>query len=245
MTSPRFIAKPDELDRRVLFAVELIDPITQLPVWRGITVTAVGIQAKPIINRSGRLVWLVEGDAWPGDITVDPGDQPYLAHTQGGPPRPPDILNARPDERLVRIILRPTVAYPFDSGATVVRGSLKDRDDVPNSPAIPGAIVQLAWQDDSPMPAWHPGPPQPGELWPRTGLNGEFAAVLQLVDPASQHPKVENGRIKARVQVTVGFETRATPDTFPFLPNANPGFVPEGQLLLRDVTLGWMQLVAI
>jgi hypothetical protein len=48
------------------------------------------------------------------------------------------------------------------------------------------------------------------------------------------------------VQVTRGLETRATPDNFRFLRNAaDAGRVPEGQLLSRDVTLGWMQLVAI
>jgi len=245
MTNPRFIAAPDVLDRRVLFAVELLDPITQAPVWRGITVTAAGMQRKPIVNRSGRLVWLVEKDAWPGEIVVDPGATPYARHTQPGPARPADILKAKPDERLARIVLRPTAAYPFDTGATVVRGTLKERDDDETSPAVPSAIVQLAWHDTL-AGTWHPAPPLPGEVWPETGSNGEFAALLQLHAPAPHDPDLTpKGWLKARVQVTRGVETRATPNTYPFLPTADPGYVPEGRLLPKDVTLGWVQLVAI
>jgi hypothetical protein len=244
MTVP-FIAPPDVLARRVLFAVELIDPVTQSIVWRGLRVTPAGLQAKPIVNRSGRFVWLMEGDAWPGAIRIDPGYEPFAPHEQPAPPRPADILTAPAAERLVRIMLRPTHAYPFETGATVVRGVLKERVDVAGAPAVSGAVVQLAWLDEF-SNTWRPDPPQRGELWPQTDARGQFAALLQLQAPPPADPDIVRGLLKARVQVTRGAVTRATPDDFPFLPGAaDAGRVPEGRLLPSDVTLGWTQLVAV
>jgi hypothetical protein len=245
MTVASFIASPDVLDRRVLFAVELVDPITQAFMSRGLSVTAAGIGGRPIVSWSGRFVWLVEQDHWPGTIAVDPGATPYEAHSQAGPPRPADILNTTPDARLVRIVLRPTAAYPFDTGATIVRGTLKERVDVPGADVVSGALVQLAWHDAL-ANTWQPGAPQAGQVWPQTDSNGSFAALLQLNAPPPADPDITLGLLKARVQVTRGSETRATPDAFPFLPDAaNAGRVPEGRLLTSDVTLGWEQLVAI
>lgn len=245
MSHPPFAGRPDVLDRRVLFAVELIDPITQMLMWQGITVRAAGLTSKPIISRSGRFVWLVEKDAWPGEITVDPGGNPYSPHTQPAPPRPPDILEAPPAQRLTRIVLRPTAAYGFETGATVVRGTLKERTDIPDATAVEGAIVQLAWQDVL-TNGWTPGPPQAGEVWPLTGSKGEFAALLQLNAPPPADPDLDRGLLKARVQVTRSGQTRATPDNYPFLPGAaDAGRVPEGRLLPRDVTLGWNELTPI
>ncbi len=242
MSHPPFAGQPDVLDRRVLFAVELIDPVTQSLVWQGFKVKPAGLSNKPIINRSGRLVWLLEKDAWPGVITVDPDDAPFESHTQPAPPRPADILKAKPNERLVRIVLRPTAAYPFDTGATVVRGALVEDVTVPVPIVVPGAMVQLAWHDAL-SNAWLPARPQPGEVWPQTDRKGEFAALLQLHAPPPADPDLDHGLLKARVQVTRGAQTRATPGNFPFLPNpADAGRVPEGRLLSTDVTLGWNQL---
>ena len=244
MTDPRFIDTPDVLDRRVLFALEVIDPVTQAFVSNGITVTAVNLQAKPIISRSGRFVWLVDQDAWPGDVSVDPGRLPYAPETQAGPPRPPDILAASATQRLMRIVLRPTSAYPFDTGPTVVRGTLKERLDYP-APVVSDAIVQLAWHDAL-AGTWSPGPPLPGEAWPRTGANGDFAALLQLRAQPPADPDLDRGRLKARVQITRFGVTRVTPDDYRFLTDAaDAGRVPEGRVLPRDVTLGWNELTPI
>jgi hypothetical protein len=244
MTDPRFLASADVLDRRVLFAVEVIDPVTQAFVSQGITVTAVNMQAKPIVSRSGRFVWLVDKDAWPGDVSVDPGRLPYAPETQAGPPKPPDILAATAAQRLVRIMLRPTYAYAFDTGPTVVRGTLKERLDYP-SPTVSDAIVQLAWQDATAL-TWAPGPPAAGELWPVTDANGGFAALLRLSAVPPADPDLSRGLLKARVQITRVGVTRVTPDDYPFLPDAaDAGRVPEGRLLSRDVMLGWNELTPI
>jgi hypothetical protein len=88
MSHPPFADTPDVLERRVLFAVELIDPVTQSLVWKDVTVTPANITRKPIVNRSGRFVWLFEGTAWPGDIVVEPDGIPFETHTQPAPPQP-------------------------------------------------------------------------------------------------------------------------------------------------------------
>jgi hypothetical protein len=245
MSHPPFADKPDVLERRVLFAVELIDPITQYLVSQNVTVTPADIAQKPIINRSGRFVWLFEGTAWPGDITVEPDGIPFERHTQPAPPRPADLNTATPNERLVRVVLRPTAAYPFDTGATVVRGRLVENTTVPNLVPVAGALVQLAWFDLW-TNVWSPAPPQPGEVWPQTSERGEFAALLQLHAPPPADPDLDRGLLRARVQVTRGAATRATPLNFPFLPGAaDAGRVPEGKVLPSDVTLGWSQLTPI
>jgi hypothetical protein len=245
MSRPLFADKPDVLERRVLFAVELIDPITQYAVWEDVKVTPAGITRDPIVNRSGRFVWLFEGTAWPGDITVEPDGIPFERHTQPAPPRPADLNTATPNERLVRIVLRPTAAYPFDTGATVVRGRLVEDTTVQNPVPVPGALVQLAWFNLW-TNVWSPGPPQPGEVWPQSSTKGEFAALLQLNAPPPADPDIVRRLLAVRVQVTRGAQTRATPNNFPFLPSAaDAGRVPEGRLLPSDVTLGWSQLTPI
>jgi hypothetical protein len=156
------------------------------------------------------------------------------------------LIDATPAQRLVRIVLRPTPAYPFDTGATVVRGRLVEDTTVPSSLVpVPDALVQLAWLDAL-TNVWTPGTPQAGEVWPRTGPTGEFAALLQLNAPPPADPDLDRGLLKARVQVTRSGQTRATPLNFPFLPSAaDAGRVPEGRLLPSDVTLGWSQLTPI
>lgn len=240
--NPRFIAPPDVLTRQVLFAVELIDPITQSLVWRDVKVTADGITNKPVINRSGRFVWLLEGNAWPGSITFEPRSTPFEPHTQPAKPRPADLLKAKANERLMSIVLRPTAAYPFDTGATVVRGRLVEDANADPPAVVPDATVHLMWQDAL-SGTWFPPPPATP---PKTGPKGEFAAVLQLQPPPLTDPDIDHGLVKVQVRVTRGAQTLRTPDTFPFLPNpADAGRVPEGRLLPGDVTLGWSQLVPI
>ena len=240
MSHPPFADKPDVLERRVLFAVELIDPVTQYRVWQDVTVTPDKITRKPIVNRSGQFVWLFEGTSWPGDITVEPDGIPFEKHTQQGPQRPADLNTATPKERLVTIVLRPTAAYPFDTGATVVRGRLVEDTTVQSLVPVADALVQLAWLDAL-TGAWNQAPPQV-----HTGTDGEFAALLQLNAPPPADPDLDRGLLKARVEVTRSGQKRATPLNFPFLPSAaDAGRVPEGRLLPSDLTLGWSQLTPI
>jgi len=247
MTRARLLIDPDVLTRQVLFAVELIDPITQELVHRGVKVEAIGLANQPIISWSGRFVWLIEDNAWPSELRVTPMfGVPYAAELIAAPQRPADLLLARPEERLMRVTLRPTPAYSFDHGVTTVRGCLRESPN--NRAAVVDAAVVLAWFAIQP-PDWNPTPPGGAAPLPRgvrTDTRGEFAVSLPT-PPRSAEPDVASGMLKVRLQFTRDHparETRVTPDDFPFLPieEAPPGRVPEGQLLRKDLALTWTNL---
>ena len=252
----------DDVRRRVLFAVEVVDPVTLDVRYDDLTVRARGLTQEPSINRSGRFVWLREGDSWPGAITVTPGRLPFATQVAPAPPRPNDLDAALPAQRLVRVTLRPTAAYAFEAGVTAVRGFLCE-DAAPSSPPVAGALVQLAWQDAD-TGAWFPPPPPalpfagaggltPSPNEPETDSDGQFAAFLRLPRGGLAEPDLSNGLLKVRLQFTRGVflpVTRATPPDFEFLPgtNTNPaarGRVRDGHLLARDLKLGWSDLSPI
>ena len=251
----------DRLNRRVLFAVELIDPVTQVMVYRGVSVRAAGLEAKPIVSHSGRFVWLEEGTAWPEAITVDTGRLPFVPHVAVPPPRPPDLLTATAEERRVRISLRPTLAYPMDDGITVIRGALFESAS-PGAAAVKDARVQLAWRDE--FGNWSPLPPSPEIIGPgqppspreqQTTDAGEFLVFVNLRPDPTLEPDIDNdGFLAVRLQVTQGRATpitRVTPDDFPFLSTLDDptgtrrGRVREGRVLARDVRLAWNDLTPI
>lgn len=260
MTDER-LGLPDEPNRRVLFALELIDPITRTLVRSGFAVKAAGLQGLPIVSRSGRLVWFREGDAWPGAIRVTPGQAPFAEQVIPAPPRPADLDKATPEERLVRITLRPTRTYRLADGITAVRGRLRESGDEDARP-IAGARVQLAWRDAN-TGRWSPRKPEPETVDPdgdgapspsevETDRDGEFIVFLHLNPPKPAQPDVKNAMLAVRLQFTQGRSdpvTRATPNDFPFLADgaaAMPkGRIPEGQVLARDLTLGWSDLQVI
>jgi hypothetical protein len=279
MTIVQQVLSPDTVTREVLFAVELVDPVTNALVHRGVTVTAAGLSGQPIVSLSGRFVWLrapkrANGnrrqDEWPSRITVTPHGVPYTEHRQLAPPRPADQDTATAAERLLRIRLRPTPAYDFPGGVTVVRGRLV-QDAAEDSPAMAGVRVELAWRDD--VPAWHPppppaaggdAPPTPPEV--ETDANGEFAVHLRLQLDDPKTADIKGGLLKVRLQFTRGLAgapvTRMTPENYPFLSEAIPpteldpplsdaeeakrqereGRVWEGRLLGRDLRLAWTDL---
>ena len=258
----RIDGPPDDVRRRVLFAVELIDPVTLERRHADFSVSARRLSQAPYVNRSGRFVWLREGNAWPGAITVTPDGLPFAAQVVAAPPRPADLDRALPAQRLVRVGLRPTAAYPFEAGITAVRGFLGE-DDTPSSPPVAGARVQLAWQDAD-TGAWFPPPPAavptadadgvtPSPAEPETDRAGQFAAFLRLPRNGSAEPDIASGLLKVRLQLTRGVflpVTRVTPPDFEFIPgtSTNPaarGRVRDGQLLARDLKLGWSDLSPI
>jgi hypothetical protein len=257
----RRVESPDDVRRRVLFAVELVDPVTLEVRYEDLAVEADGLTQPPSINRSGRFVWLREGNRWPGAITVKPDRRlGFAPHVAAAPPRPPDLDAATPTQRLVRITLRPTGAYAFEAGVTAVRGRLRE-DGGATAPPVEGALVQLAWQDADtgawfPPPPPPPAPPGPGGFTPsprepETDVNGQFAAFLRLPRAGNAEPDLEDGLLKVRLQLTRGRfmrVTRVTPPDFEFVPSTNPaarGRVREGQLLARDLKLGWSELSPI
>jgi len=243
----------ETLGRNVLFAVELVDPVTQSLVSGGIDVTVDGLAGRPIVNRSGRFVWLEEADAWPGAISVTPRGAPFLPQVIPGPPRPASPGSVSPVARLATVVLRPAPSYPFGTDVTAVRGSVQEGPASARRP-VTGAVVQLAWHDKS-SDAW--SPPRPvarasGSTSPRdveTDTDGQFVAFLRLRrEPLADPDFDENHKnlLKVRLQLARPDDPfpRATPDDYPFLPGS-PGRVPEGELLARDVALVWEELLPI
>jgi len=230
----RKILSPDTPNRKVLVALELFDPLSQTLVSSEVIVTANGL-GRPIVSYSGRFVWLGEADAWPKEISVQPVGLPF-ENAVVQPPKPPNLPNATPDQRLVRIVLRPTAAADF-SDVTATLGRLFESLTAGAAP-VAGATAQLAWFDKS-TSAWVPSPEQSGT----TSAKGEFAAFLRLQPTIVQEPDMQGRFLKIRVQLTRGNSTRATPDNYAFLPSPNPpGRVVEGALLANDLKLGWTDL---
>jgi hypothetical protein len=147
-----------------------------------------------------------------------------------------NLPSAKPSQRLVRIVLRPTAAADF-SDVTAIRGKLAESL-AAGAALVPGAAAQLAWFDMT-TNAWIPSPEQNGV----TNKVGEFAVFLRLQPTMEQEADLQGRLLKVRVQFTRGSTTRATPDSYAFLANLKAaGRVVEGELLAHDLKLGWADL---
>jgi len=233
------VLAPDQPTRKVLLALEVFDPLAQTLVSGGLQVAAQGL-GKPIVSWSGRFVWLDEGAPWPGQISITPGRLPFESRTiQPTPPANP--ANPTLSERLVRIILTPTAAADFSGGVTAIRGQLRESVMAP-SPAVTDAQAGLAWFEGS-KNVWVPS----GQQGANTSQAGQFAAFLRLNPSPKQHPDLTKNLLKVRLEFTRNGIRRATPDDYKFLDGSDDptGRVVEGQLLPRDLKLGWAELKVI
>jgi hypothetical protein len=239
----REILSPDLPTRKVLCAVEVVDPVTQEILWRDLTVRAEGLANRPLLSKSGRFVWLREDSAWPSAITVA-SDRPIFEAERATPQRPANLDRATPAERLIRIVLRPTAAYEFGAGVTAIRGHLAETSAVGAAP-VTNARVRIAWFDKN-VATWVPAPPATARDGATNG-KGDFAAYLRLVPTSAQYPDITKGYLKVQVQVTRASAppvTRTTPATYPFVADpAQQGRVFEGLPLGRDLALAWADLV--
>jgi hypothetical protein len=186
--------------RNVRIAAEIVDAVTLEPVRRGITVTATGLAAKPIVNGSGTYVWIDEAPKQPTAIVVDAGGTPYESVTRNVPALP---------ARSLRIELAPNASYPFGSGVTSLRGTVITRRLGPRIP-LAGAEVWLRWLDDADGTTWIDVP-----IHSHSNVNGDFAAVMRLV-PA-QTPRLAGGAIRGRLRARYQGVTR-TSDELAMLP---------------------------
>lgn len=216
----------DRLRRDVLIAVELIDPITRLPVWRDVQLRATGMARAPLVGWSGRFVWLAEGERWPERFDFHPGTAPYEAQTFAAPVRPPNPAQLPAEQRLQRFTLRPTVAYPFGDDLTVVRGELRESAD-PGAAPIPGAQVWLRWTDQTGRPRQVDAPDVS-----RTDGTGGFAACLRL--PAGARPALNKGLLVVHMMAERGGQTRMLAQD-----------VPDGRLLDLRSALAWSAMTKV
>jgi hypothetical protein len=192
--------------RRVLCAAEIVDAVTLEPVVADLKVRVAGLKGRPLVNWGGYHVWLEEGEAKPQRIFVDASRTLY-ASTEAEPPVPPNKSR--------RIELAPRYAYPFPSGATAFKGTLRmSRFGTPRP--VAGAAIQLQWFGDA---GWIDAPTSV-----TSEDNGDFAAPLRLA-PKTE-PRMVPGGLAVRLKVTRSGATR-TSDEFALPPGrVTPGEQP-------------------
>src|SRR5215469_1263620 len=99
----QILVPTDMPNRKVLVALEVFDPLSQTLISSGLKVVAKGL-GLPLVSWSGRFVWTDVNGAWPSEITIEPVDLPFENETVQRP-KPP--ANAKPEDLLVRVVLRP------------------------------------------------------------------------------------------------------------------------------------------
>jgi hypothetical protein len=153
------ILSSDMITRQVLFAVELLDPVTGELVSQPATVSCDGLGNAPLNNLSGRFVFI--GGGTPGTVRVDLHGLPYEPISS-----PPPGAG----QTLLRLTLQPTALYPFAASATLVSGRLVD-----GAARVAGASIGVTFADltanDQALPAL-------------TNQLGDFAVLLRL-DPTA------------------------------------------------------------
>ncbi len=242
--------------RRVLFAIEVIDSVSGATLCDRIKVEPLDtsgrvINGRPLLNQSGKFVWIEPNNAWPAKVRVRPDDKPNpppFEEASIDTPLPPD-RSIPAKERLFTVVLRPA-----DGRLSVRRGKCRGSRHAlgGNGRQCPGgrrALVQFAWSlDEKPsnpeLPAtWHPElpakfrEPTPGEAL--TDRNGQFAVFVRLM--ASESGAVgPDGLLKVRLQM---IRNDVQPANW-IVPAAAWGKdpvdkIPVGRLFDRDVTLRW------
>jgi hypothetical protein len=195
--------------RRVLFAVELLDPVTLDRVSYGMKeVKAHGLQGKPTVNASRLFVWL-DGDIEQlQKISIDPGVLPF-EETE----RTRAQLNLEHDSTqgkwpLTSIELSPRVDYPFSVGITGLRGTLVE--DRYRSEPVLNAEVRLRWLDQD--GTWHDAPTRSHTTaMSATTKGGDFVAVLRFAP--SDDPQLDAaGNLTVRLRAKRGEDERGSAD---------------------------------
>lgn len=201
--------------RRVRFVVEVSDAVTGELIRDGIDVRVKGLNGAPIVNATNRFVWLAETGAVPTEVEVTADRLPYLPQTVPAPP-PPGPPPA-PQYNVVRVALAPTPAYPFETGASGIRGTLvRLANEWPPVP-LPLKDVWLQWMDDNvPAPGW-----TDSTIVSRTDTNGDFAVIVRLA--VNQIARVDaQQRMRVRVAVIHAGSKRFSPEQ-----QIQPGYVAD------------------
>ena len=218
--------------RKVLFAVELLDAVTLERVNQRITVDAQGLLRKPVSNSGGLFVWAVDAQGlrrkpisnsgglfvWikqtpQEDMTalrslaVDPGELPFQSTTL-------DSSQVQAPQ-LTTITLAPRVNYPFQAGITALRGMLIESNFGARRPVLDGG-VRLQWIDH--LSNWIDSP----QVSKTETDKGDFVAILRLL-PNAQPDLNADGTVQVRLQADR--PTAITRYSAPF--NLTPGRLSE------------------
>lgn len=171
MTDVLDLIGDERLSTASMFAVEFVDPVTDLPIRSGLRVWADDL-GQPIRTLSGRYAW---NDIRPGA----PGNRTFLVHaasidgsyadfegTITVPPRGPGVTAA---QLLKRVALVPTGLYVPPAGATAFAGDLVAAG--PPVSGLPGVAVAFFCVCE--------GTAFPSSSSARTDTRGGFVAVLR------------------------------------------------------------------
>lgn len=199
MSSPSGLQITMELayQRRVLFAIELVDAVTLERVSQGIKVVAKGLQGTPVVNSGGLFVWREEDFGRLQQIEIDPGTRPYERV---------ELAASQVQRPLTTIELPPRADYPFTAGVTGLRGTLVESNVTPPEP-VGDAEVGLLWRDAD--GDWHDA-----VTASRTGAtSGDFVSILRLAP--SEVPDLDaNGAVAVHLRVTRDGSNRRTSNEF-------------------------------
>jgi hypothetical protein len=233
VSAPQFAntALPEKAwQRRVRLAVDVVDAVTGELIRDGIKVKVKEFRNAPIVNASGRYVWLIEPGVVPTEVEVDPQRLPYLKRSQPVPPPSLPLPPRTPQYSVVRVELAPTSAYRFEAGTTGVRSTLiRDSAEFPPVPlaSLPNDEVWLQWSDDNvAAPGW-----TPATVKTQANTAGDFAVIVRLA--TNQVARTDpQGRMQVRVAVKHGTATRFSAPLF-----IRPGYVAD-----LTPSLAWNQL---
>lgn len=215
------------LERKVLLALEIIDPVSRTRVSDSVRVSADGLARRPILNLSRCFVWLEEGDAWPTAIHVHMDGLPYAIP----PSLKPERRTAGKPPELARIVLSPTERYPFPSGVLAISGVLKASRE-PDSPPINEAILQLQWRHDDSEP-WNGGARTSPEA------DGRFCVFARSAGNTHR----PDGLVIVRILVSrKDHPDRSTGNDYPFMKAPPTGCIRDRQAHPQPVTLAWNDL---
>ncbi|MBV1800613.1 hypothetical protein [Siccirubricoccus sp. G192] len=217
-------------ERRVLFAVELLDPLTGGTISAGVRVSVRGLADKPLHNLSGRFVFLEEPGAVPGKVRVEILGAPFEPPEEVDAPTPP-LADDPPDvvarKRLLRILLHPSPAYVFPPDATVLRGWVTDGE-----ARLPRVLVRASFTDRvaghlAASPAM-------------TNAQGDFALPLRL----SLRERSRGDRVELQLSFTRGTGTDARSRMSGALTVSETGDVSTGNPPKPVEGFDWRQLDA-
>jgi hypothetical protein len=178
--------------RTARFAVEVLDSVNLEILNKGIGVVAVGLERLPVVNASGRFVWLDGDISNLKGLRIDPGTRPY---------EQVELDLKQIQQPLTKIELSPLTSYSFTTGVTGLRGVLKETEDRPNraSPAVTDATFELQWKGEDEK--WHTGTTST-----RSNRDGSFVSFVRL--SRDDEPEENGNEITVRLRVV---RPRASP----------------------------------
>lgn len=219
---------PDTIARRVMFALELVDPITGRIVSEGMTVTVPGL-APPVLSPSGRFVWIDIDPPAKRAVEIEAKSKrrifaPVKTHFDA-PARAPGV---KASDLVKRYELIPTGLYEPPAGTLAAAGMLIDN--AANRKGLPAVEVKMCLFDAG-------NTPLVSAFVATTDEYGQFvAAMMPAPDPSTlmMMPPPDSA---ARLAGWLAFTTPGSPTRYtPLLP------LRKGRLLRNREPFVWATL---